>query len=216
MKKQQYSEIFVFISIIFVSCILISNILASKIISIFGISMTSGVLVFPISYVLGDVMTEIYGYEKTKKVIIYGFISNLLMVIAFYLAMKLPYPDYWQNQEAFIAILSSTPRILLASFIGYLIGGLFNSYIMEYIKNNSKIKFLWFRTILSTIVGEALDTTIFLTISFIGTMNGYDLISMIIYQSIFKIIYEVVLTPILYKVVDFISNKEKEYGYRTI
>ena len=216
MKKQQYSEIFVFISIIFVSCILISNILASKIISIFGISMTSGVLVFPISYVLGDVMTEIYGYEKTKKVIIYGFISNLLMVIAFYLAMKLPYPDYWQNQEAFIAILSSTPKILLASFIGYLIGGLFNSYIMEYIKNNSKIKFLWFRTILSTIVGEALDTTIFLTISFIGTMNGYDLISMIIYQSIFKIIYEVVLTPILYKVVDFISNKEKEYGYRTI
>ena len=216
MKKQQYSEIFVFISIIFVSCILISNILASKIISIFGISMTSGVLVFPISYVLGDVMTEIYGYEKTKKVIIYGFISNLLMVIAFYLAMKLPYPDYWQNQEAFIAILSSTPRILLASFIGYLIGGLSNSYIMEYIKNNSKIKFLWFRTILSTIVGEALDTTIFLTISFIGTMNGYDLISMIINQSIFKIIYEVVLTPILYKVVDFISNKEKEYGYRTI
>ena len=215
MKKQQYSEIFVFISIIFVSCILISNILASKIISIFGISMTSGVLVFPISYVLGDVMTEIYGYEKTKKVIIYGFISNLLMVIAFYLAMKLPYPDYWQNQEAFITILSSTPRILLASFIGYLIGGLSNSFIMEYIKNNSKIKFLWFRTILSTIVGEALDTTIFLTISFIGTMNGYDLISMIIYQSIFKIMYEVVLTPILYKVVDFISNKEKKYGYRT-
>ena len=215
MKKQQYSEIFVFISIIFVSCILISNILASKIINVFGISMTSGVLVFPISYVLGDVMTEIYGYEKTKKVIIYGFISNLLMVIAFYLAMKLPYPDYWQNQEAFIAILSNTPRVLLASFIGYLIGGLSNSYIMEYIKNNSKIKFLWFRTILSTIVGEALDTTIFLTISFIGTMNGYDLISMIIYQSIFKIMYEVVLTPILYKVVDFISNKEKKCGYRT-
>lgn len=216
MKRRQYSEIFVFISIIFVSCILISNILATKIISIFGISMTSGVLVFPISYVLGDVMTEIYGYEKTKKVIIYGFISNLLMVVVFYLAMKLPYPDYWQNQDAFITILSNTPRVLLASFIGYLLGGLSNAFIMEYIKNNSKIKFLWFRTILSTIVGEALDTTIFLTISFIGTMSGFNLISMIIYQSIFKIMYEVVLTPVLYKIIAFVSKKEKEYDYRTI
>lgn len=216
MKRRQYSEIFVFISIIFVSCILISNILAAKIISIFGISMTSGVLVFPISYVLGDVMTEIYGYEKTKKVIIYGFISNLLMVVVFYLAMKLPYPDYWQNQDAFITILSNTPRVLLASFIGYLLGGLSNAFIMEYIKNNSKIKFLWFRTILSTIVGEALDTTIFLTISFIGTMSGFNLISMIIYQSIFKIMYEVVLTPVLYKIIAFVSKKEKEYDYRTI
>lgn len=216
MKRRQYSEIFVFISIIFVSCILISNILAAKIISILGISMTSGVLVFPISYVLGDVMTEIYGYEKTKKVIIYGFISNLLMVVVFYLAMKLPYPDYWQNQDAFITILSNTPRVLLASFIGYLLGGLSNAFIMEYIKNNSKIKFLWFRTILSTIVGEALDTTIFLTISFIGTMSGFNLISMIIYQSIFKIMYEVVLTPVLYKIIAFVSKKEKEYDYRTI
>lgn len=216
MKRRQYSEIFVFISIIFVSCILISNILAAKIISIFGISMTSGVLVFPITYVLGDVMTEIYGYEKTKKVIIYGFISNLLMVVVFYLAMKLPYPDYWQNQDAFITILSNTPRVLLASFIGYLLGGLSNAFIMEYIKNNSKIKFLWFRTILSTIVGEALDTTIFLTISFIGTMSGFNLISMIIYQSIFKIMYEVVLTPVLYKIIAFVSKKEKEYDYRTI
>ena len=216
MKKQQYSEIFVFISIIFVSCILISNILAAKIISIFGISMTSGVLVFPISYVLGDVMTEVYGYEKTKKVIIYGFISNLLMVVVFYLAMKLPYPDYWQNQDAFITILSNTPRVLLASFIGYLIGGLSNAFIMEYIKNNSKIKFLWFRTILSTIVGEALDTTIFLTISFVGTMSGFNLINMIICQSIFKIMYEVVLTPVLYKIIKFVLNKENKHGYRTV
>lgn len=208
--QQKYSSIFLFVSIIFVSCILISNILASKIISIFGFSMTGGVLVFPITYILGDVITEVYGFKNSKKIIMYGFICNLLMVALFAIAMKLPYPDYWQNQEAFVAILSNTPRLLLASFIGYLVGGLSNAFIMEYIKNNSKIKFLWFRTILSTIVGEGLDTFIFLIIGFYGTMNTGDLMLMILFQSLAKILYEVILTPITYKVITLISIKEKK------
>ncbi len=211
LKKEQqvYSSIFLFISVIFISCILISNILASKIISIFGISMTGGVLVFPITYILGDVITEVYGYKNSKKIIIYGFICNLLMVILFAITMKLPYPDYWQNQDAFIAILSNTPRLLLASFVGYLIGGLSNAFIMEYIKNNSKIKYLWFRTILSTIVGEGLDTFIFLMIGFYGTMKTGNLMSMILFQSLAKILYEVVLTPFTYKVISFIKSREE-------
>ena len=210
LKKESYSGIFLFISILFVSCILISNILASKIITIFGFSMTGGVLVFPITYIIGDVITEIYGFEKSKKIIFYGFICNLLMVLLFYLAIQLSYPDYWTNQDAFAAVLSNTPRLLLASFIGYLIGGLSNSFIMDYIKNNSKIKFLWFRTILSTIVGEGLDTAIFLLIGFYGTMANSDLGFMILYQTIAKVLYEVVLTPVTYKVVHYISKKEKE------
>lgn len=131
------------------------------------------------------------------------------MVILFAIAMKLPYPDYWQNQEAFVAILSNTPRLLLASFVGYLTGGLSNAFIMEYIKNNSKIKFLWFRTILSTIVGEGLDTFIFLIIGFYGTMKTGDLMSMILFQSLAKILYEVILTPFTYKIISFIKSKEK-------
>lgn len=206
--KESYSKIFLFISILFVSCILISNILASKIIVIFGISMTGGVLVFPISYILGDVMTEIYGYNRAKQIIIYGFICNLIMVLLFYLAIKLPYPDYYMNQEAFATILGNTPRILLASFIGYLIGGISNSYILEYIKNNSKIKYLWFRTILSTIVGEGLDTIIFLTIGFLGTMEFNSLLYMILCQSLVKIVYEIIFTPFTYKTVKYIKNKE--------
>lgn len=206
--KENYSGIFVFISVLFVSCILISNILASKIISIFGISMTGGVLVFPISYILGDVITEVYGYKKSKKIIIYGFICNLIMVLLFALAMKLPYPEFWTNQDAFVAILSNTPRILLASFIGYLVGGLSNSLIMDYIKNNSKIKYLWFRTILSTIIGEGLDTFIFLVIGFVGTMPFKELMYMVLCQSMAKILYEVVLTPITYKVIAYIEKKE--------
>lgn len=207
--KETYSEIFLFISILFITCILVSNILASKIINIFGISMTGGVLVFPITYIIGDVLTEIYGYKKSKKIIIYGFICNLIMVILFYIAMKLPYPEYYLNQDAFVAVLSSTPRLLLASFIGYLVGGLTNSYIMDYIKNNSKIKYLWFRTITSTIIGEFLDTSIFLIIGFIGTMKTIDLLFMIVCQSAAKTLYEIVLTPLTYKTIAYIKKKEE-------
>lgn len=207
-KKELYSGIFLFISVLFVACILISNILASKIINIFGISMTGGVLVFPITYIIGDVLTEVYGYKKAKKVIMYGFICNLLMVILFAIAIKLPYPQFWGNQDAFVAILSNTPRLLIASFIGYLVGGLSNSFIMEYIKNNSKIKFLWFRTILSTIVGEFLDTTIFLIIGFVGTMAFGNLMFMILCQSLAKILYEVIFTPVTYKTIGFIKKQE--------
>lgn len=207
--KETYSEIFLFISILFITCILVSNILASKIINIFGISMTGGVLVFPITYIIGDVLTEIYGYKKSKKIIIYGFICNLIMVILFYIAMKLPYPEYYLNQDAFVAVLSSTPRLLLASFIGYLVGGLTNSYIMDYIKNNSKIKYLWFRTITSTIIGEFLDTSIFLIIGFIGTMKTNDLLFMIVCQSAAKTLYEIVLTPLTYKTIAYIKKKEE-------
>lgn len=208
-KKELYSEIFLFISILFITCILVSNILASKIITMFGISTTGGVLVFPITYIIGDVLTEIYGYKKSKKIIIYGFICNLIMVILFFIAMKLPYPEYYLNQDAFVAVLSSTPRLLLASFIGYLVGGLTNSYIMDYIKNNSKIKYLWFRTITSTIIGEFLDTTIFLTIGFVGTIKTNDLIFMIVCQSAAKTIYEIVLTPLTYKTIAYIKKKEE-------
>lgn len=207
-KQNIYSESFLFISVIFISCLLVSNILASKLMSVFGISMTAGVLVFPITYIIGDVLTEVYGHKKAKKVIIYGFICNLLMVILFFIAIKMPYPEFWQNQDAFVTILSNTPRMLLASFIGYLIGGFTNSYVLEYIKNNSKIKYLWFRTILSTIVGETLDTSIFLLIGFIGTMANKDLAIMIICQTLAKIIYEIVLTPVTYKVVNYVKKIE--------
>lgn len=207
-KIDVYSETFLFISLVCISCVLISNILAAKLISVFGISMTAGVLVFPITYIIGDVLTEVYGHNKAKKIILYGFLCNLLMVILFFIAIKMPYPEFWTNQDAFVTILSNTPRMLVASFIGYLIGGFTNSYVLEYIKNNSKIKYLWFRTILSTIVGETLDTSIFLLIGFLGTMANKELGLMIIFQTLAKIIYEIVLTPVTYKVVNYVKRKE--------
>lgn len=203
------SNTFLLLTVIYVTCILIANILAAKIINIFGIALASGILVFPITYIIGDVLTEVYGFKKAKQVILYGFLGNLLMVIAFYVAMKLPYPAFWANQEAFELILSNTPRILLASFTGYLAGGFSNSFIMDYIKNNSKIKFLWFRTILSTLVGEALDTSIFILIGFLGTMSTSAVLTMLVSQLVVKVLYEILFTPFLYLITNKIKKIEK-------
>lgn len=208
MKKNEYSKLFLLFTVLFVSSILISNIITSKIIYIGGISLTAGILVFPITYIIGDVLTEIYGYKKAQQVIWYGFIANILMISIFFIAIKLPYPDYWVNQEAFSTILGSTPRILCASLMGYLIGSFINAFIMDYIKNNSKIKFLWFRTILSTILGEGVDTIIFITVAFVGTISGVNILSLIISQALAKILYEVLFTPITYNVVKYVRNKE--------
>ena len=206
--KNNYSEIFLIISIMFVVCTLLSNILCSKIISIFGFSCTAGILIFPISYIIGDILTEIYGYKKAQKIILFGFIFNAFATFIFWLAIKLPFPNFWMNQEAFQLILGNTFRVYIASVLGYLIGGFTNSFIMHYIKNNTKIKFLWFRTIISTIIGEGLDTIIFLTISFFCIYSNHDLFLMIIYQSLFKILYEILFTPFTYLAVKKVKKIE--------
>ncbi len=208
-KDDSNSNVFVFISIMFVVCILISNILCSKVVSIFKFSCTAGIIIFPISYIIGDVLTEVYGFAKAKRVILYGFVFNAFATLAFLIAIKMPYPDFWKNQEAFAVILGNTFRVYIASVVGYLIGGLSNAFIMQYIKENTKIKFLWFRTIVSTIVGEGLDTIIFLTISFIGVYSNNQLLGMIFYQSLFKILYEALFTPFTYLIVNKVKTMEE-------
>lgn len=206
--NKKYSEIFVFLVMIYVSCILIANIAAFKVIKVFSLTLTAGTLVFPISYILGDVFSEVYGFKTTKKINIGGFICNALMVLIFTIAIKLPYPNYFKHQDSFQLVLGNTPRLFLASIIAYLVGGISNSFIMNYIKYNSRIKYLWFRTIISTIVGESLDSIIFLTIAFIGTINFNDLIIMIIFHSLTKILFEIVMTPITYKVINYLKKKD--------
>lgn len=204
------SEIFLFISMLFVVCTLLSNILCSKIVNILGFSCTAGILIFPISYIIGDILTEIYGYKKTQKIIVYGFIFNAFATLIFWIAIKMPFPNFWNNQESFELILGNTLRVYIASVIGYLIGGFSNSFIMHYIKENVKIKFLWFRTIISTIIGESLDTVIFLTISFIGIYTNNQLLEMIFYQSLFKILYEILFTPFTYLAINKVQKLEEK------
>ena len=164
-------------------------------------------MLFPVAYIVGDVIAEVYGYKKSKQTIYMGFLCNLLMVVCIQLAIIMPYPEYWENQAAFAGILGNTPRILLASVVGYIAGSISNSYILNLIKQKSKITHLSFRTILSSIIGEILDTGLFLIIGFIGDIEFSTLCSMICIQSSVKILYEVILTPITCWVIKIIKDK---------
>ena len=208
--KKKYSNLFVILSILYVSCVLISNILATKMISAFGMAITGGAILFPLSYIIGDILTEVYGRKSTFLIITLGFISNLLMVAFFAVAIVLPYPDFWTNQEAFSTILSNTPRLFIASVLGYFAGGFSNSLIMDKLKTSGKSKRISFRVIISTLVGEFLDTGIFLTVGFIGTMKPSELINMIGFQTLFKIVLEIILVPITILLVRLITKHEED------
>ena len=205
-KRNNYSELFLYLSIIFIVCLLLSNILAAKLLKIGNYSVTAGVLVFPISYIVNDIMSEIYGYNKTKKIIIFGFIMNLFMVLVFSLAIILPAPTWFENGKAFKTILGSTPRNSLASLLAYLFGTLINSKVLVKMKENKNNKF-GVRAIISTIFGELTDSLIFVFIAFINKLSIAQLLSMILIQVIIKTLYEIICLPIT----TIIVNKVKKY-----
>ena len=140
-NKLVYSELFLVLAIVFVTCLLMSNILAAKLLKIGAYSITAGVLVFPISYIVNDIFSEIYGFEKTKKVIYVGFIMNVFMVLIFTLAIILPAPVWFENSNAFALILGTTPRTCLASLIAYLFGSLMNAKVLVKMKERANNKF---------------------------------------------------------------------------
>ena len=203
MKKE---NLFTLMIMIYTTCLLVSNVTAFKVVSFFHITLTAATLVFPITYILGDVFSEVYGYKKTKQIILSGFLCNALMVIVFYLAILMPYPDYFKYQNEFELVLGNTPRILVASLTAYLIGGLSNSYVLTFIKEKTSIKPLWFRLTVSTIVGELLDSILFVTIGFIGKLSISNIIIMILSQAIIKILVEFIMIPVVYKTVNFVKK----------
>lgn len=207
MKKN--SNLFILMIMIYTTCLLVSNINAFKIVEIFGLTLTAATLVFPITYILGDVFSEVYGFKQTKKIILYGFICNALMVLVFFIAIILPYPETFKYQNEFSLVLSNTPRILIASLTAYLIGGISNSYVLNFIKDKTNIKPLWIRLFASTLVGELLDSLFFVTIGFIGSVSIEQIITMIFSQAGLKILIEFVMIPIVYKVINYVKKKEE-------
>lgn len=210
-KETAYSDLFMYMSIVFVVCLLVSNILAAKLLKIGNYSVTAGVLVFPISYIINDIFSEVYGYEKTKKVIIFGLIMNVFMVLVLSLAIILPAPVWFENNEAFKTILGSTPRTCLASLMAYLFGSLVNAKVLVKMKKNTKGKF-GIRAIVSTIFGEFTDSLIFVFIAFIGKIPFIQIISMILIQVIFKTLYEVICLPVTTVCVKKVRNYEEKFG----
>ena len=203
------------ISVLFVAVLLISNIASTKITDLGWFVFDAGTLLFPLTYIFGDVLTEVYGYKKSRRVIWLGLFSAFLMSMVFYIVGKLPADASWGGQEAYDMILGQTPRIVLASLIAFFSGEFSNSFVLAKMKVWTKGKMLWARTIGSTVVGELVDTLLFVVIAFAGVLPTSVLITIIISNYVFKTGVEVLLTPLTYKVINFLKKKESEDYYDT-
>jgi queuosine precursor transporter len=204
---------FVIITSIFVTCLITANIIAVKIISLGFLLLPAAIVVFPVSYIFGDVLTEVYGYRQARRVIWLGFVCNCIFVFFAWVGMELPSAPFWQGQQAYQIILGYSPRLLAASFCGYLAGEFTNSAILSKMKILTRGRWLWSRTISSTIAGEGLDTAIFITLAFIGTPSFAPMI--IIYHWFSKVAYEIIATPLTYAIVNYLKNKEETNIYDT-
>jgi queuosine precursor transporter len=203
-----YSNAFVMVVALFVTALITANITAVKLIGVFGLVLPAAVVVFPISYICGDVLTEVYGYRAARRVIWLGFLCNLLAVGAIYLGGVLPAAPLWQSQEAYETILGYTPRILAASFLAYLVGEFANSYVLARMKVATDGRWLWSRTIGSTLVGQGLDSLVFIVLAFVGTIPLGAIISAIVAQWLVKSAYEALATPLTYAVVNRLKRTE--------
>ena len=202
---------------LFVAVLLISNVASSKVLDLGPFTFDGGTILFPISYIFGDILTEVYGYKKSRRVIWTGFFAAFLMSAVFMIVGKLPPASDWPNQAAYEKILGLTPRIVIASLIAYFAGEFSNSFTLAKMKIFSRGRFLWTRTIGSTIVGEGVDTLLFVFIAFYGVFPGDLLLSILISNYIFKVGFETVFTPFTYLIVGFRKKKENcdVYDYDT-
>jgi uncharacterized integral membrane protein (TIGR00697 family) len=204
----QYSHWFLLVVSIFVTCLISSNIIAVKLVKIFGFVLPAAIILFPISYILGDVLTEVYGYHQARRVIWLGFFCNLVAVIAIWIGQILPAASFWDGQTAYERILGYTPRLLLASFLAYLVGEFTNSFVLAKMKIATQGRWLWARTIGSTVVGQGLDSLVFMTLAFVGTIPLTALTGAIVVQWLSKSAYEAIVTPLTYGAVNFLKKKE--------
>ena len=204
----KYSSRFVLVVAVFITCLIASNIMAVKLVSILGVVLPAAVIIFPISYIFGDILTEVYGYAASRRVIWLGFLCNLLAVIAFQLGGLMTPAVFWQGQPAYEAILGYTPRILGASFLAYLVGEFANSFVLAKMKIMTKGQWLWTRTIGSTLVGEGLDSLVFISLAFAGTIPVDALMGTVVAQWLFKTGYEIAATPVTYLVVGWLKARE--------
>lgn len=205
----QYSRWFVAITALFVTTLITSNIVAVKIVDVWGLYVPAGtVTVFPLAYIFGDVLTEVYGYRRARLVIWLGFACNLLAVAAFTATQHLPAAPFWDGQAAYERILGYTPRLLAASFLAYLVGEFANAAVLSRLKLVTRGRFLWIRTIGSTVVGQGLDSLVFVTVAFLGTVAGQDLVRTIVTAWLVKSAYEAVATPLTYLVVNALKRAE--------
>ncbi|MDW8106205.1 MAG: queuosine precursor transporter [Armatimonadota bacterium] len=213
--ERGYSIWFVMVVALFVVSLLVSNIIAAKITSIGGLTVSVALVIFPVSYILGDVLTEVYGYRRARLVIWIGFACNLLVVLIVAVAIALPPAPFWEHQRAYETVLGVAPRLMLASLVAYLVGEFTNSYVLAKLKIATQGRWLWTRTISSTLVAQLLDTTIFTTVAFAGVYPVATLTQITLTEWLAKTLYEALATPITYAVVGFLKAREGVDVYDT-
>lgn len=212
------SPLLLVLSGLFVAVLLTSNLIAVKLVAFGPLVLPAAVIVFPLSYLFGDVLTEVYGYAVARRVIWLGFICNLVFVLFILAAGALPgAAGLWDAnaQAAYERILGFTPRLLLASFVAYLAGEFLNSFVMARLKIATGGRWLWSRTISSTLIGQAVDSAIFISGAFIGVLPAGVLLRTIVYQWAFKTAYEIVATPVTYALVGFLKRMERQDPFDT-
>ncbi|CAN5160617.1 queuosine precursor transporter [soil metagenome] len=205
---------FVGLAALFVTVLITANIVAVKIVDVGGLQVPAGTItLFPLAYLFGDVLTEVYGYARARQVIWLGFACNALAVTAIWVTGLLPGAAFWEQQEAYEAILGFTYRLLLASFAGYLVGEFINSFILARLKLLTKGRWLWSRTISSTVFGQFFDTGIFILIAFAGVIPDSELLRTFITAWLVKVAYEVLATPVTYVIITFLKKADNSDYY---
>lgn len=196
------------VAALFVTCLLTANVVSAKLIAVGGLVLPAGIVIFPLSYVVGDILTEVYGYAAARRVIWLGFACNALMVAAIGLAVALPPAPFWTGQVGYAEVLGQTPRLLAASFLAYLAGEFANSYVLARLKVATAGRWLWARTVGSTIVAQALDSAVFVLLAFGGLVAGGVLAGVVLAQWLGKVAYEAAATPLTYAVVGWLKRRE--------
>ncbi|MCR5780312.1 MAG: queuosine precursor transporter [Bacteroidaceae bacterium] len=207
-KREPVSVTFMLLGVTFCVCLILANLLATKQIQFGPLNLTTGVLVFPISYVVNDCITEVWGYRRAKLIIWTGFLMNFIFVLLAWIADLIPGAPYWTNQEGFHALFGLAPRVALASFAAFIVGSLLNAYVMSRMKVHDKGKRFSLRAIASTIVGEVSDSIIFFPIALGGIVPKENLLLMMVSQVVIKTLYEIVMLPATIRFVTWLKHSE--------
>jgi uncharacterized integral membrane protein (TIGR00697 family) len=208
MKKKTVSVTFMLLCIVFCTCLITSNFLETKVIQLGFVTFTSGMLVFPISYIINDCIAEVWGFRRTRFVIWLGFMLNFFAVGVGQIAVIIPAAPFWEGEEAFNFVFGLAPRVTIASFLAFIFGSFVNAYVMSKMKLQSKGKHFSLRAIVSTLAGEGIDSLIFFPIAFAGLMPPTELVKMMCIQMILKTLYEVLVLPITIRVVKYVKKFE--------
>ena len=207
MKSNLSTSLFV-MGVIFCVCLIASNLLEMKVIDAGPLTLTGGLLIFPISYIINDCISEVWGFKKARFIIWFGFLMNLFVVLVGWLATLLPSPGYWEGAPHFNFIFAFAPRMVVASMIAFLVGSFANAYVMSRMKIRDGGKRFGLRAICSTIVGESLDSVIFFPFAFGGVMAWTELVKVMLIQVVLKTLYEMLVLPFTSKIVRWVKPND--------